>query len=145
VGRLGRRRLRGGGTTVAAQSSMGGHGGRVLWRSAKARKGEQEARASAGEAPSEPGVAPLRHQHAGTRCWAVGHSARAWPPHTRHMSPIRAFPQLRGARRSSQFGTPFWASSGRILAMGLKAKLKLMTNSTIMVKGSWPLGLCIIR
>jgi hypothetical protein len=45
---------------VATRSSASGHDGRVLWSSVEVREGEPEARASAGEAPSEPRADPLR-------------------------------------------------------------------------------------
>ena len=88
-----------GGSSSVRSSARLVHGGRALARACGTEAREEasrEARASAGEAPSEPGAAPPRRQHAGTRGRAVGRSIRAWPPRPGQVLPIRAFPRARG-------------------------------------------------
>ena len=104
----------GGGNGSGGRSSMGGHGERAPWSSAEARVGEREVSASAGEAPSEPGAAPLRRQHARTRGRAVGRSIRAWPPRPGRCYPFGHFHEHVAGDDGAKVVRRFGLVTGRI-------------------------------
>ena len=111
----------------------GGHGDSA----AQERRGRVREGRESGERLRERKASSTRTQlspSSSTRWQRGAAQLGAWRTRTRRASPTGAFHRARGGRRSSQGGTPVWATSGPNWTLGQKRSLFTTSCTTTLIK-----------